>query len=130
MNDRGESDRLSLYAPRYAAEKGWLARSYLANPIKHKKKGERVSILLEANGLVHGERQESYGHPRDDFARTATLASTILAKKLKEPLTPEDVALFMVCVKLSRQVNAPKRDNLVDAAGYLETLSMVIEDRP
>lgn len=130
MNDRGESDRLSLYAPRYAAEKGWLARSYLANPIKHKKKEERLSILLEADGLVHGDRQKDYGHPREDFARTAALANTLLAARLKEPLTPDDVALFMVCVKLSRQVNAPKRDNLVDAAGYLETLSMVIEERP
>ena len=31
----------------------------------------------------------------------------------------------MVCVKLSRQVNKHGRDNLVDAAGYLETLRMV-----
>ena len=35
--------------------------------------------------------------------------------------------MFMVCVKLSRQVNKHGRDNLVDAAGYLETLRMVEE---
>lgn len=84
-----------------------------------------LSILTEAQGLVHGPRQEAYGHPANDFSRTAALASILLAGKLKEDLGPEDVALFMVCVKLSREVNAHKRDNLVDAAGYLETLNMV-----
>jgi len=86
---------------------------------------EKVSVLNEAHSLVHGDRQASYGHPREDFARTAALASTCFASKLKEPLSAEDVALFMVCVKVSRQVKGHKRDNLVDAAGYIETLAML-----
>lgn len=88
---------------------------------------EPASVLLEAHGLVHGDRQGAYGHPADDFARTAALASAVLAGKLKEPLCATDVAAFMVCVKLSRQVNAPKRDNLVDLAGYAETWQMVLD---
>ena len=84
-----------------------------------------LSILTEANGLVHGDRQRAYGHPAVDFARTAALASILLSSKLKADLGPEDVAFFLVCVKLSRECNQPKRDNLVDAAGYLETLRMV-----
>ncbi len=35
----------------------------------------------------------------------------------------------MVGVKISREVNTHKRDNLVDAAGYLRTLEMLIDER-
>jgi len=83
------------------------------------------SILMEAHNLVHGPRQDAYGHPANDFSRTAALANVLLAGKLRADLDARDVALFMVAVKLSRQVNKHGRDNLVDAAGYLETLRMV-----
>jgi hypothetical protein len=89
----------------------------------------RVSVLTEAQGLVHGARNDAYGHPLDDFSRTAAMASAMLAHKLKEPLTAEEVGMFMVCVKLSRQVNAPKRDNMVDGAGYCETVQWCIDER-
>ena len=87
------------------------------------------SILLEANRLVHGDRGTDYGHPLDDFGRTAGAVSSLLARKLKEPLTAEDVAVIMICVKLSREMNVAKRDNRVDGAGYFETLNMVVEER-
>ena len=35
----------------------------------------------------------------------------------------------MVGLKISREVNRPKRDNIVDGAGYFETLEMVKEER-
>ena len=35
---------------------------------------------------------------------------------------------IMICVKLSRQVNKPKRDNTVDGAGYFECLQMAIDE--
>jgi hypothetical protein len=88
-----------------------------------------MSILIEAHNLVHGDRGADYGHPLDDFSRTAAIASVLLAGKLAAPLEAEDVALIMVAVKLSREVNRPKRDNLVDGAGYLETLHMVRTER-
>ena len=84
-----------------------------------------LSILTEAQSLVHGPRQDAYGHPVGDFSRTASLANVLLGGKLREDLDARDVALFMVCVKLSREVNQHKRDNLVDAAGYLECLARV-----
>lgn len=89
---------------------------------------DRLSILQEADLLVNGPRQADYGHPRDDFARTAALVNVVLARKLVQALEPQDVALFMVCVKLSRECNRPKRDNRVDAAGYLATLDMIVGD--
>ena len=83
------------------------------------------SVLLEAQGLVHGDRQAAYGHPIEDFTRTAAMWSAILG----HPITAEQVGLCMCAVKLSRQVNLPKRDNLVDLAGYAETVQMVIDER-
>jgi hypothetical protein len=83
------------------------------------------SILDEAKRIVHGDRGENYGHPFEDFSRTAQIWSAILETEV----TPEDVALCMVGLKISREVNRPKRDNIVDGAGYFETLQMVKEER-
>jgi len=83
------------------------------------------SILLEAQSLVHGDRGVDYGHPIDDFSRTAVMWAAILG----HPVTAEQVGLCMCAVKISRQCNKPKRDNLTDLAGYAETVSMVIAER-
>ena len=83
------------------------------------------SILEEAKRIVHGDRGENYGHPLEDFSRTAKIWSAILGIEV----TAEQVALCMVGVKISREVNRPKRDNIVDGAGYFETLDMVKKER-
>lgn len=36
------------------------------------------TILQEAQRLVHGDRQGSYGHPLDDYTRTGTMWGAIL----------------------------------------------------
>jgi hypothetical protein len=87
------------------------------------------SILEEASRLVHGDRGGNYGHPFDDFTRTAAIVNPILAYKLKEPLIAEDVVKVLLAVKLSRETNRAKRDNRVDGAGYFEVLDMVINER-
>jgi hypothetical protein len=84
-----------------------------------------MNILEEANSLVHGDRQASYGHPIDDFTRTAKMWSAILGCEV----TAEQVGLCMCAVKISRQCNRPKRDNMVDLAGYAATVEMVLEEK-
>src|SRR6185312_6165482 len=55
------------------------------------------TILLEAQRLVYGDRQKSYGHPIEDFNRTAIMWSGLFYSKLLPGLgfAPEDVALAM-----------------------------------
>lgn len=85
------------------------------------------TILEEAIRITDGARQSDYGHPRDDFARTALMWTGILAGKLrpKAEVTAMDVPLCMIAVKLARQAHRDKRDNLVDIAGYARTAAMV-----
>jgi hypothetical protein len=89
------------------------------------------TVLEEAQRIVHGERNKDYGHPLDDFTRTAEMATGLFRGKLLQgaKFTAEDVGLFQVLVKLSRQMNSPKRDNMVDTAGYAGTVQMCIEER-
>jgi hypothetical protein len=79
------------------------------------------SIAEEAIALVSADRQSQYGHPLDNFQTTADLWSVVLGKTV----TPEHVALCMVQVKIARELHKPKRDNLVDAIGYLLTYDAV-----
>lgn len=76
-------------------------------------------ILSKARDAVHGGR--GYAHPLDDFTRTAKIWSAIL----DTDVTPEQVGLCMVGLKISRECDAHKEDNLVDMAGYPETIAMV-----
>lgn len=80
------------------------------------------SILEEAQRLVHGNRGQDYGHPIEDFTRSGRMWGAILGT---DDVPPDKVAMCMIAVKLSREVNRDKRDNRVDMAGYAETLDMV-----
>lgn len=83
------------------------------------------SILDEAQRLVHGPRGDAYGHPLDDYTRTAAMMSAILGHEV----SAEQAIRCMIAVKLSRECNKPKRDNRVDMAGYAECLQMVADRR-
>lgn len=92
-------------------------------------KGSEENILAEAERLTNQDRRSLYGHPLDDYERTAGLFNAAFAHKLKEPLTAEEMMLTMVLVKISREINLPKRDNRVDAAGYINCIEMSYRER-
>ena len=88
------------------------------------------TVLEEAQRLVTGDRGEAYGNPYDDFSRTSAIWTALLADKLRpgEEITAQDAIRCMCAVKLSRDVNAPKRDNRVDLAGYAMCLQMADDE--
>lgn len=82
-------------------------------------------ITEETAGLVFGDRNVDYGHPVEDFSKTAGFWTVYKGVAF----TPEDVAQMMSLVKVSRQMHRPKRDNPVDNCGYQECLQRIIEAR-
>ena len=82
---------------------------------------QRGSVLTKAVNVINGERQDTYGSPEDSFAIISGYWTTYLKDKLKPgvELDPKDSALMMVLFKIAREQNQGKKDNLVDAAGYI-----------
>ena len=76
------------------------------------------SILTEAESIVNGSRNSDYGGT-EGLERIAQVASILTNKDL----TAMDLALIMVSLKLVRESFQHKRDNLVDACGYMELLN-------
>lgn len=92
------------------------------------------TICQEADRLVSHDRGNDYVHPLEDFSRTGSLWAPILSDWAKmtdgdEPISPELVGLCMIALKISREINRPKRDNRVDIAGYAKCLEMINEKR-
>lgn len=82
---------------------------------------EEEDILEEALRITRGDRQAQYGPPDQDFQRTADMWSALKGV----PFTKQEVAMFMVLLKCSRQMHQKKRDNWVDIAGYARCGSLL-----
>lgn len=80
-------------------------------------------VLHEAYRLTNGERQNAYGPPDQDFRRTAAMWTALKGVEF----TARDVAMFMICLKLSRETHQRSRDNAVDVAGYARCLHICNE---
>ena len=85
------------------------------------------SILQEALDLTTGDRQEAYGHPYYNFHQTAIMLNATFVGRGSTTFTAEDIPIIMIIVKVAREIHKHKRDNLVDIAGYANTLDMVYQ---
>lgn len=83
--------------------------------------GKKETIFEEAQRIVSGARQKDYGPPERCNGMIAQQWSLFLRQKNNVGiyLTAEDVSWMMVQLKMIRQMNSKKRDNLVDAIGYI-----------
>lgn len=86
---------------------------------------EVVSILEEARRVVHEDRAIQYGRPENNFARIAAVWEIILDTKI----TLRQVGLMLAAMKIVRDAHKPKRDNLVDLAGYAEAIDMATREQ-
>mgnify|MGYP003114831871 FL=1 len=73
-----------------------------------------MDILKTALNLTTKDRHDDYGDCNIELDRVATMWSVIF----QTDITPNQVALAMIALKITRQMHANKRDNWVDIAGY------------
>lgn len=85
-----------------------------------------MNILEKADQIVNHkseEKERMYGDFFECMDRTAKLASIMTGKDI----TAVDMYKCMVAMKLSRESNAHKEDNLLDAVAYLGSMNDYIE---
>lgn len=89
-----------------------------------------MNVFEEANEIIYGDREKTYGHPAKNINRIAHQWSLYLTEKYQMPIpiAPEDVCWMMADLKKVRQMNSEKRDNLVDAIGYIGLISRLNEN--
>ncbi len=99
--------------------------SFIVAPLENELLDPPESVLMEAEDIIHGDRNQDYGHPLDNHGRTAGFWSTYLGIDL----TPEQVCVMNILQKLSRSMNRMTRDTLVDVCGYSGNIQMIEEER-
>lgn len=80
------------------------------------------TILDEAKAVVYGRAEKEYGDPYDDFNRIAKMWSAILGVGV----SPDQVPICMIALKLSRLCHGMKRDTIVDIAGWAATIERLL----
>ena len=83
-----------------------------------REKRPRPSVLTEADGLIYGDREKTYGRPDKNLAVIAQLWNAYLSSKEGASLNAQDVCMLMVLLKAARQSNSYSRDTLIDICGY------------
>lgn len=77
---------------------------------------EQKTVLTEARDIVHGDREKTHGEPARNLAAIAAMWEPIFGAKV----TPEQVCLAMIALKVARAVNQPShRDHWTDIVGYV-----------
>ena len=84
-----------------------------------------TSIFEDAATIIAGDRRQSYGPVEQSFQNVADVWNVILRGKAKDTITPQQVALMMIGLKLVREANSPGRDNRVDICGYAGLLDLL-----
>lgn len=89
-----------------------------------------IPLLHRAEALINGDRQMDYGDKLENFSQIANLWTATLGRKLTQEITPEDVALCMIQVKIARLAKSPDhKDSILDVAGYAGCYDKLQEER-
>ncbi len=122
-----ECDELVLL-PKWEKSKGAKAEiavaQWLSKPIRlypSMVKMEKEDVCDVAKRLTSYDRQLDYGSPIEDFTKQAKMWSVILNTNV----TPQQIAMCMIAVKLCRMTNSPRhRDSAIDVVGYARCLDL------
>lgn len=76
------------------------------------------SQILEECLQVAKERQKDYWPPEENFQRI----SDICRDSFDFNITNEDIAKVFIATKIARQLEKPKKDNLIDLINYIAIL--------
>ena len=93
---------------------------------------ESKSILIEAENIVNGERAKDYGDAVKQFDKVADIATIMLNEEERSHmkrgcLSATICVKVLMAVKICRESNSHKVDNLVDLCGYAEILNRIEE---
>lgn len=78
-----------------------------------------VNVLEEAQEIIYGDREKTYGKPSRNLDCIAKMWTAYLESIGVRELENKDVAVMMVLLKAARLANDPDhRDSLVDICGY------------
>jgi hypothetical protein len=73
------------------------------------------NVLQEAERIIYGDREKTYGHPAKNLTTTANFWGEYLGTKI----TAKDVCVMMMLLKIARLRNdINHRDSVVDTCGY------------
>ena len=80
----------------------------------------RSEILSQANDIIMGSRNTSYGQPEDNFQLIADYWSMYLVNKgkMNTVLSSEDITIMMILLKIARLGGEGTEDCFIDIAGY------------
>jgi hypothetical protein len=73
-----------------------------------------MNCLEQANEVINGPRRDSYGPVEESFTKIAKVWTAILGYEV----SPLQVSLCMIGLKVLREANKHSDDNLVDICGY------------
>lgn len=89
------------------------------------------NILQEAEAIIYGDREKTYGKPSKNLACIATFWSAYLENRFGPALdlAASDVAVMMTLLKVARLANSPgHRDSLTDGAAYLALVERCLSE--
>ena len=79
----------------------------------------RDELLEEAKMLINGPRAEQYGSALINHERIATIWNVLLQRRLLSKITPEEVTMMMIGLKLARlSQDVDQNDTWIDIIGY------------
>lgn len=113
----------------FAGRHGIPVFEWAVDVIELAKKRSSESVLDVALRVAGHSRSRDYGHPLENHERIASLWNAFISGKSEKFLSAEDVAYMMILMKIARQQNTHKDDNLIDIGGYVRCIELMNEKR-